>query len=184
MERLPASHPAASKGRRRFRGQGLVEFALILPVLLILLFVIIELARVLHAWLAIENGARFGARYAVTGEYDGSYCLDTDASGTPCDAQSEEDAARIPSIKDAARAGAVAILRNETVASEVRAISISRYARLGQDRQSCTALLAATPTPHRGQLAVRLRSGRGRRRAGRPRRGDRRFRASARSCRS
>ena len=117
MERLPASHPAASVGRRRYRGQGLVEFALILPVMLLLLFVIIELARVLHAWLAIENGARFGVRYAVTGEFDDTYCAGF--PGGVCDARPEEDAARIPSIKDAARAGAVAILRNETVAPGV-----------------------------------------------------------------
>ena len=56
------------------RSQGLVEFALILPVLLLTIFVIVELARVLHAWLAIENGARFGVRYAVTQEYDLAYC--------------------------------------------------------------------------------------------------------------
>ena len=35
--------------RRRFRGQGLVEFTLILPVVLLVLFSIIEIARVLHA---------------------------------------------------------------------------------------------------------------------------------------
>jgi hypothetical protein len=113
MERLPASHPAASAGRRRFRGQGLVEFALILPVMLLLLFVIVELARVLHAWLAIENGARFGVRYAITGEFDPTYC--SGFPGAVCDDRPEEDAARIPSIKDATRAGAVAILRNEAV---------------------------------------------------------------------
>ena len=56
--------------RGKTRAQGMVEFALILPVLLMTVFVIIELARVLHAWLAIENGARFGVRYAVTGEFD------------------------------------------------------------------------------------------------------------------
>ena len=44
------------------RSQGLVEFALILPVLLLTIFVIIELARVMHAGLAVENGARFGVR--------------------------------------------------------------------------------------------------------------------------
>src|SRR5688572_1267236 len=56
------------------RGQGLVEFALILPILLLTIMTLIELARVLQAWLSIENGARFGVRYAVTGEYDTQYC--------------------------------------------------------------------------------------------------------------
>jgi Flp pilus assembly protein TadG len=95
---------------QRSRAQGLVEFALILPVLLMVIFTIIELARLLHAWLAIENGARFGIRYAVTGEYDSVYC-----PGGVCADDAEEEAARVESIKAAARAGAVAILRNESV---------------------------------------------------------------------
>ena len=110
MKNLPASHSVIISPRRhRFRGQGLVEFALVLPVMLIVIFVIVEIARVLHAWLAVENGARFGVRYAVTGEYNDLYCLGG------CDEQAEEDAARIPSAKDAARAGSVAILRNESL---------------------------------------------------------------------
>ena len=51
-----------------------MEFALILPVLLLMLFGIIEFARILQAWLSVENGARFGVRYAVTGEYNTTYC--------------------------------------------------------------------------------------------------------------
>ncbi|MCJ7569575.1 MAG: pilus assembly protein, partial [Anaerolineales bacterium] len=117
---LPASQsPGAPQHKRRFRGQTLVEFALVLPVMLLTLFVIIEMARLLHAWLAVENGARFGIRYAVTGEYDPAYCVDgpdtgTEACGGPGQL-AEEDAARILSIEDATRAGAVAIMRNETV---------------------------------------------------------------------
>ncbi|TET96691.1 MAG: pilus assembly protein, partial [Anaerolineales bacterium] len=114
MNVLPANlSPTDSKQKRRFRGQTLVEFALVLPVMLMVLFVIIEMARLLHAWLAVENGARFGIRYAVTGEFNDTHC-----SGFPggiCDDLPEQDAARIPSIRDAARAGAVAIMRNETV---------------------------------------------------------------------
>ncbi len=95
---------------RKSRAQGMVEFALILPVLLLTIFVIVELARVLHAWMAIENGARFGVRYAVTGEFDEvSYC------GGSCATEVDEELARIPSVKDAAKAGAVAILKNDTV---------------------------------------------------------------------
>lgn len=101
---------ARQKRPRKSRAQGLVEFALILPVMLVTIFVIVELARVLHAWMAIENGARFGVRYAVTGEWDESFC-----PGGVCSSESEEDLARVPSAKDAARAGAVAILKNDTV---------------------------------------------------------------------
>src|SRR3972149_2109867 len=116
MECLPASQPS-SRGflKRRRTGQGLVEFSLILPVLLLLVFVIVEVARLLHAWLAVENGARFGVRYAVTGEFDDGYCIPL--YGTPCTTQAEEDGARIPSIGDAVKAGAVAVLRDDTVTS-------------------------------------------------------------------
>jgi hypothetical protein len=58
------------------KAQGLLEFALALPVLLLMVFGIIEFGRVLQAWLALENGARFGIRYAVTGSYDAMYCSD------------------------------------------------------------------------------------------------------------
>lgn len=72
--------PRAGGGRallkllRAQRAQGMVEFALALPVLLLLIFGVIEFARILSAWLSVENGARFGIRYAVTGEYELSYC--------------------------------------------------------------------------------------------------------------
>ena len=74
---VPAPRHVSSRRARspeRRPGQGLVEFALILPVLLLVLFGIIEFARILQAWLSVENGARFGVRYAVTGEYNTAYC--------------------------------------------------------------------------------------------------------------
>jgi hypothetical protein len=93
------------------QGQGMVEFALVLPLLLLVVFTIIELARLLHAWVAIENGARFAVRYAVTGEYNSDYC--DMFPDDECDELSEEDAARIPSIKDAALSGSASIWRND-----------------------------------------------------------------------
>ena len=56
------------------KAQAIVEFALALPVLLLLLFGIIEFGRLMQAWMAIQNSARFGMRYAVTGEYNLNYC--------------------------------------------------------------------------------------------------------------
>jgi hypothetical protein len=57
-------------------GQGLVEFAIALPILLLLIFGIIEFGRLLQAWMAVQNAARFGLRYLVTGEYNPDYCDD------------------------------------------------------------------------------------------------------------
>jgi len=89
----------------------MVEFALILPILLLLLFGILEYGRLFFAWISIENSARVGARYASTGEFDQSYCNSTDITDFPLanpdglfcegDGRSEEiNQARILSIKD------------------------------------------------------------------------------------
>ncbi|MDJ0753202.1 MAG: TadE/TadG family type IV pilus assembly protein [Ardenticatenaceae bacterium] len=61
-------------------GQALVEFALIAIVLLLLFFIIIEVGRVFWAWISVQNAARSGARYAVTGQFDPD-CL---SDPTPC----------------------------------------------------------------------------------------------------
>ncbi len=58
----------------RQRAQSMVEFALALPILLLLIFGIIEFGRILQAWMAVQNAARFGLRYLITGEFNISYC--------------------------------------------------------------------------------------------------------------
>lgn len=60
-----------TKLKKRFNdspGQALVEFALIISVLLMMIFLIIESARILWAWNTVQNAAREGARYAITGQ--------------------------------------------------------------------------------------------------------------------
>jgi hypothetical protein len=52
---------------RRRRGQTTAEFALTLPILLILLFGIIEFGRIFQAWVTLQNAARTAARFASTG---------------------------------------------------------------------------------------------------------------------
>jgi Flp pilus assembly protein TadG len=47
--------------RPKSRGQGLVEFALIIPVFLVLLSAAVDLGRVAYARIAVENAAREGA---------------------------------------------------------------------------------------------------------------------------
>jgi len=52
--------------KREASGQGLVEFALILPLLLLILLGIFEFGRVLFIYSNLFNAAREGARYGVT----------------------------------------------------------------------------------------------------------------------
>lgn len=47
------------------RGQGLAEFALTLPVLLLLVMLIVDLSRVVYYYSVVFNSAREGARYGA-----------------------------------------------------------------------------------------------------------------------
>lgn len=47
------------------RGQSLVEFALVLPILLILLLGLLDFGRAVSAYNSVSNGARSGARVAI-----------------------------------------------------------------------------------------------------------------------
>lgn len=49
----------------RERGQSLVEFALVLPVLLLILMGVFDLGRAIYAFNAVSNAAREGARTAI-----------------------------------------------------------------------------------------------------------------------
>lgn len=52
-----------TRGRRR--GDAVVEFVLVAPMLLVVLLGILEVGRVVDAWLVVENAAREGARVAA-----------------------------------------------------------------------------------------------------------------------
>lgn len=47
------------------RGQGLVEFALIVPVILLILLFAIDLGRAYYSWVILQNASRIGANYAA-----------------------------------------------------------------------------------------------------------------------
>jgi hypothetical protein len=113
-------------------GQGMVEFMIALPILLFVIFGIVEFARIVFAWMAVQNAARFGIRYAVTGEFNEAYCVQAGSylgadyvnadvfGGDPQDCRVPDDypgtdgndkelelidLARLYSIQDAARGG-------------------------------------------------------------------------------
>jgi hypothetical protein len=56
---------AASDGRR---GQGLVEFALVFPIFLLLVVAAIDVGKGVFAYNSITNGAREGARLAIVNQ--------------------------------------------------------------------------------------------------------------------
>ncbi|MBL8050476.1 MAG: pilus assembly protein [Anaerolineales bacterium] len=83
------------------KAQAMVEFALIIPLLMLVVVGVIEFSRLMFAWIIIENSTRFGIRYATTGNYDTAYCQSL--YGRDCSNDTEVDVVRIPSIKDETR---------------------------------------------------------------------------------
>lgn len=71
------------RGRRGQHGQSLVEFALILPVLLIILSGVLDLGRLYYAYVAVTDAAAEGASYASIRptDRDGIYARAQSASG-------------------------------------------------------------------------------------------------------
>jgi Flp pilus assembly protein TadG len=58
--------------RRRRPGQSLVEFALILPVLLLIFMGIVDFGRVIYAYNSVSNAAREGARIGIVDQRTGA----------------------------------------------------------------------------------------------------------------
>lgn len=69
------------------RGQALAEFALTLPIMLLLIFGIIEFGRLFQTWIVLQSAARAGARAASVGaiNYDLFNVTVPPASTTPRD---------------------------------------------------------------------------------------------------
>ncbi len=61
----PARRTDAEKRPARTLGQSVVEFALILPVMLLLLAAAIDLGRLFYAYVAVENAAKEGAFFGA-----------------------------------------------------------------------------------------------------------------------
>lgn len=57
--------PLRSKRSRRSRGQSLVEFALTLPLMLLLLMIALDFGRIYLGWINLQNMTRIAANYAA-----------------------------------------------------------------------------------------------------------------------
>lgn len=58
------------KNLKNHKGQALVEFAIILPVILLLVMGIFQFGMMLNSYLTIENASREGARAGIVGSSD------------------------------------------------------------------------------------------------------------------
>jgi Flp pilus assembly protein TadG len=76
--------------RKSEHGQAVAEFALIVPIFLLLVFAIVDFGMGFHAWITVTNAAREGARLGAVGGtqtevedkvYDTSSSLDSDQLG-------------------------------------------------------------------------------------------------------
>jgi len=72
----------AKRPSRRESGSALIEFALTILPLFGLLFLILDVAWVIFAWSCLQEGAREGVRFAVTGQVPTGYaCQDAAIRG-------------------------------------------------------------------------------------------------------
>ena len=81
-----------SRAQARDQGQSLVEFALALPLLLVILLGAVDLSRAFQTYIVVTNSAREGARYAGTHP--------TDSSGSVARASAEATASHITVLVD------------------------------------------------------------------------------------
>lgn len=65
----------------RTKAQGMVEFALVLPILLLLVFGIIEFGRLLFMFASVSSASREGARYGAAAGYFGGVQRFEDCTG-------------------------------------------------------------------------------------------------------
>ena len=114
--RQPSTSRTHSAGASR--SQAMLEFALALPVLLMLIFGIVDFALIFQAWLSVENIARQTVRLAVTGEYDPSFCPVIGPGGLAgCQGDTylqEQDVARLETIRRDAGQWEVALFKSPT----------------------------------------------------------------------
>lgn len=55
---------------QKYHGQALVEFALLIPLFIFMLFIFIDIARITTSYLELSNSVREGTRYAMVHVFD------------------------------------------------------------------------------------------------------------------
>src|SRR5687767_12646276 len=67
---------------RSERGQSVVEFAMVLPLLLVVLFAIVDFGRIYQGHITLTNAAREGARLGAVGGSEGEIRARVTATAT------------------------------------------------------------------------------------------------------
>ncbi len=67
MDKQVTSKLSRKNRRNGEGGQNLVEFAMVVPIFLILVFAIVDFGMGFHAWITVSNAAREGARIGAVG---------------------------------------------------------------------------------------------------------------------
>jgi len=119
--------------RRRRSGQALVEFALILPIFILLLLAVFDVGRAVFIYNGITNGAREGARLAIVNQTTASITTRvTDQSpGAPvticvvllAPGQTTNDCASTPAGNRCATPPQLGCIASVEVAAQYRAIT-------------------------------------------------------------
>ena len=83
-------------GSRKLRGQSLVEFALVLPLLILLMVIAVDFGRIYFSYIQVTNAAREAANYAALNPTDTVNILVAAQRETDAQAQTGESAIQIP----------------------------------------------------------------------------------------
>ncbi|MEN8375005.1 MAG: TadE/TadG family type IV pilus assembly protein [Gemmatimonadota bacterium] len=78
LQRAPREASGSGSIRRSAAGQSIAEFALVVPMLLLLVFGVVEFGLIVKSWQVVTDAAREGARVAVIG--NGTAADSTDAT--------------------------------------------------------------------------------------------------------
>jgi Flp pilus assembly protein TadG len=84
LARKGKAGPTRSRRSLRARGQSLVEFSIVLPVLLAIAGVVIDASRVYLAWSSLESATRDAAQYLATSSTN-AYSADYTWAGSDAD---------------------------------------------------------------------------------------------------
>jgi Flp pilus assembly protein TadG len=96
--RRPARQPARQRpARHRWRGQSLVEFALVLPILLGLMGAMVDFARVNEVRIRLESATRDAAEYVAMTATSSSMAA-TEARRVVCTAFEQSDTCSSPTV--------------------------------------------------------------------------------------